>query len=131
MAQEQIWKGSTFTIERRKGKTPNAVIFRLTGPFTARDMYSTLTPIALRNLFESEPMPEDGAPALHIFDLKDVPYMDSLGIGTLVSHYVRCQAKGVRLIATGVSPHVRKLFNMTKVDTLIPMTGSVEEAYQI
>ena len=38
MTQVQIWKSSPFTIERKQGKAPGTVIFRLCGPFTARDM---------------------------------------------------------------------------------------------
>jgi hypothetical protein len=38
MAVAQVWKSSKFTIERNQGKTPGTVIFRLSGPFTARDM---------------------------------------------------------------------------------------------
>ena len=54
MATAQIWKSSKFTIERNQGKTPGTVIFRLTGPFTARDMHASLSPSALRNTFEAE-----------------------------------------------------------------------------
>jgi anti-anti-sigma factor len=54
--------------------------------------------------------------------------MDSAGIGMIVSHYVRCQDKGIRMIAAGVSPRVLQLFKITKVDTFIPMTATVEEA---
>jgi hypothetical protein len=66
MAVAQVWKSSKFTIERNQGKTPGTVIFRLSGPFTARDMYGALSPNALRNTFEAE----DGNDphALHILD---------------------------------------------------------------
>jgi anti-anti-sigma factor len=124
----QIWKGSAFNIERAKGKTPGTVIFRFSGPFTARDTFGSLTPIAVRNMFECELTPGDDTPLTNIFDLTGVPYMDSAGLGMLVSHYVRCHGKGVRLIAAGASPRVLQLFKMTKVDTFIPMTATVEEA---
>ena len=127
MIQAQIWKGSTFNIERKEGKNSGTVIFHLSGPFTARDMFGSLTPLALRNLFEFESMPAEQLPAVNIFDLTDVPYMDSAGIGMLVSHYVRCQAKGVRMIAAGVTPRVQQLFKITKVDSVIPMAATVEE----
>ena len=53
--QAQIWRGATFTIERTQNPVADTVIFRFSGPFTARDMYSSLTPLALRNIFESDP----------------------------------------------------------------------------
>jgi anti-anti-sigma factor len=125
MAIAQVWKSSKFTIERSQGKTPGTIIFRLSGPFTARDMYSSLSPIGLRNTFESE----EGTPhVLHILDLSDVPYIDSAGLGLIVSHYVRCQGRDVRLVLAGVNPRVIQLLEMTKVDGFLPRIGTVEEA---
>jgi anti-anti-sigma factor len=125
MAVAQVWKSTKFAIERSQGKTPGTIIFRLSGPFTARDMYAALSPDALRNTFESE---EKNDPhALHILDMAEVPYVDSAGLGLLVSHYVRCQSRGVRLVVAGVSPRVLQLFEMTKTDEFFPRIAKVEE----
>jgi anti-anti-sigma factor len=126
--QPQIWKGSPFTIERKEGKAPGTLIFRLTGPFTARDMYGSLAPDALGKMLDFQSPVDSRPPALNILDLTDVPYMDSSGLGIIVRHSVRCKSKGVRLLAAGVSPRVLELFKMTKVDDLFPMTATVEEA---
>ena len=126
MTVAQIWKSSKFTIERSQGKVPGTVIFRLSGPFTARDMYGSLSPSALRNTFESEM--EGEKHTLHILDLTEVPYMDSAGLGLIVSHYVRCQNRGVRLVAAGVSSRVLQLLEMTKVDKFFPRFATVEDA---
>ena len=48
----QVWKGTPFSIERKEGKASGTVIFRLCGPFTARDMYGSLTPAGLRNMLD-------------------------------------------------------------------------------
>jgi anti-anti-sigma factor len=125
MAVAQVWKSTKFTIERSQGKTRGTVIFRLSGPFTARDMYSSLSPSALRNTFESEDSDQD---ALHILDLTEVPYVDSAGLGLMVSHYVRCQDRGVRLVLAGVSPRVFQLLEMTKVEKFFPRVAALEEA---
>jgi anti-anti-sigma factor len=129
MATAQIWKSSKFAIERNQGKTPGTVIFRLTGPFTARDMHASLSPSALRSTFEPEE--EGGQDALHILDLTEVPYMDSAGLGMIVSHYVRCRGRGVRLVAVGVSSRVVQLLELTKVDKFFPRFDSVEEADRV
>jgi anti-anti-sigma factor len=121
----QLWKGSSFTIERKKGKAPGTVIFHFSGPFTARDMFGSLSPEAMHNLFESQ---SDEEPAISIFDLTDVPYMDSSGLGMIISQYVRCQAKGLRMVAAGVGPRVLEWFRLTKLDTFIPMDATVDEA---
>ncbi len=124
-------EGSDFNIERLEGKTPGTVIFRFRGSFTARDVYGTLTPEAVRNLFECELTQNDAPPITrNIFDLAGVTYMDSTGMGMLVSQYVRCRDKGVRMIAAGVSPRVLQLFKITKLDTIIPLAATVEDAEQ-
>jgi anti-anti-sigma factor len=127
-SQAQIWKGSPFTIERTEGKAPGTMIFRLCGPFTARDMYGSLTPAALSNMLDFQSTPSEQAPAVNIVDLTDVPYMDSTGLGMIVRHYVRCQGKGIRLIAAGMSPRVLDLFKLTKMDAVIPTAPTAEEA---
>jgi anti-anti-sigma factor len=128
MTQAQVWKATPFSIERRPGKDPSIVIFRLSGPFTARDMYGSLTPVALQKLFDFQSSPGEQSPLVNILDLTDVPYMDSSGLGILVTQFVHCQNRGIRMIAAKVSPRVLELFRMTKVDAIIPMTTTVEDA---
>ena len=123
-AQAQVWQGSTFTIERQQGPSPGAVTFRFIGPFTARDMYSALTPAALRSIFESDPPHQ--SPTANIFDLTEVPYMDSCGLGLIVGHFVRCQNRGVRFMAAGVKPRVMQLFQTTKTDHLFPISQTAD-----
>jgi anti-anti-sigma factor len=113
----EIWKSSRFAIERTENET-HATVFRFSGPFTARDMYSAMSPDAFRNIFES--VPSEWEPTAHIFDLTEVPYMDSMGLGALASHYVRCQNKGIRLSLTGVSPRVHELLRLTRMDSVLP-----------
>lgn len=126
--QAQLWKGSRLSIGRHQGKTPGTVIIRLSGHFTARDMYGSLTPLELRNMFESDAMPNHKPLTASIFDLTEVPYMDSAGLGMIVSHGVHCQGKGIRMIAAGLSPRVLELFKLTKVDSIIPTASTVDEA---
>jgi anti-anti-sigma factor len=131
MTVAQVRKSSKFTIERSQGKTPGTVVFRLSGPFTARDMHASLSPDLLRSTFEvGEESDPQALPVSrqHILDLTEVPYMDSAGLGLIVSHYVRCQSRVVRLVLAGVSPRVLQLFEMSKVDKFFPRVMTVEEA---
>jgi anti-anti-sigma factor len=114
----QIWKSSRFTIERVTTGTQGTVL-RFCGPFTARDMYSTLSPDAFRDILE--PLPGDEQTAVYIIDLTEVPYMDSHGLGILVRHYVRCQSRGIRMSITGVSLRVQELFRVTKMENVLPI----------
>ena len=128
MIRAQVWKATPFTIERKEGKAPGTVIFSFSGPFTARDMFGTLAPIALHNMLSFESTASEELPAVNILDLTEVPYMDSTGLGRIVSHHVHCRGKGVRMVVAGASPRVVELFRMTKVDSVIPMIATVEEA---
>ena len=49
----------------------------------------------------------------------------------IVSHYVRCEGRGVRLVLAGVSPRVVQLLEMTKVDGFFPRVGAIEEADRV
>jgi anti-sigma B factor antagonist len=105
------------TLDRKEGKSSDTKIFCLTGPLT------------LRNLFELQSELRGTPPTpLTIIDLAGVPYMDSAGMGLLMNQYVRCQTRGVKLIVSGANNRVMDLFKVTKVDTVLPLAASVEEA---
>ena len=124
--QAQIWKGSTFTIERTQ--IDGAVVFRFSGPFTARDMYATLSPAALGNIFNSDAKLPHPPATVNIFDLTEVPYMDSAGLGVLVNAHVSCVNRGRRLALAGPADRVRTLLAVTHVDRVLAVFPSLQEA---
>jgi anti-anti-sigma factor len=129
MTPAQISNRLPLTFEREEGETPGTVVFRFSGPFTARAVFECQSPDAVSQMFDLQLMPSAGAPAaVNIFDLTDVPYMDSSGLGIVVRHYVRCKDKGVGFMATGVGPRVLELFKLTKIDAVIPIIVTGEEA---
>jgi anti-anti-sigma factor len=129
MTQAQISNRVPLTFERKEGEAPGTVTFHFSGPFTARTVFECQSADAVSKMFDLQLMlPSGEAPAANIFDLTDVPYMDSSGLGMVIRHYVRCQDKGVRFIVTGVGPRVLELFKLTNVDAVIPMIAVVEEA---
>jgi anti-anti-sigma factor len=124
----QTWNSGPFSIERGQGKVPGTVILRLQGPFTMRDAYSNLPTMTLNKMFELEPAPGEEPPVKNILDLTQCTFMDSSGLGMIATHHVRCQKKGVRMIACGMCPRVQQVFKITRMDTVIPIAASVEEA---
>ena len=105
------------TLDRKEGKSSDTKIFCLTGPLT------------LRNLFDLQSELRGTPPStLTIIDLAGVPYMDSAGMGLLMNQYVRCQTRGKKLIVSGANNRVMDLFKITKVDTVLPLAASIEEA---
>jgi anti-sigma B factor antagonist len=60
----------------------------------------------------------NGATAV-VLDFTRLQYMNSGGIGLLVTVLVRAQRAGCRLVATGLSEHYRQIFSLTRLDEAI------------
>ena len=54
-----------------------------------------------------------------VLDFSKLDYMNSGGIGLLVTLLVRAQRGGGRLVATGLSDHYRQIFALTRLDEAI------------
>ena len=57
-----------------------------------------------------------------VLDFSRLDYMNSGGIGLLVTLLVRAQRAGGRLVATGLSEHYRQIFSLTRLDEAIEIT---------
>lgn len=60
----------------------------------------------------------EGADAV-ILNFTDLQYMNSGGIGLLVTILIRAQRSGQALRAYGLSEHYRQIFNLTRLDEAI------------
>ena len=58
-----------------------------------------------------------------VLDLKEVPMMDSSGLGAVVTLHVSARTRGCRLEVVNASKQIRDLFSMTNVLGLFEMTG--------
>ena len=54
-----------------------------------------------------------------LLDFSAMEYMNSGGIGVLVTMLVRCQRGGQRLLATGLDDHYRQILTLTRLDEAI------------
>ena len=104
------------SVEVHYGKLPGVRILRLAGPVT------------LQNFFSLQEVLKKIQASVTIFDLSEVPYMDSAGMGAIINYYVSAQRRGEKVIAAGTNYRVLELFKLTKVDALIPLTETVDEA---
>jgi anti-sigma B factor antagonist len=85
--------------------------------------------VTLRNLFHLQEHLRSGElPRAVILDLAGVPYMDSAGMGAIINYYVHCDHRGVKLIVAGVNHRVMELFKLTRVDKVLTLAASAEEA---
>ena len=64
------------------------------------------------------PASDAGAKAI-VLDFSGLDYMNSGGIGLLVTLLVRCQRAGQRLLADGVFDHYRQILALTRLDEAI------------
>ena len=55
-----------------------------------------------------------------VFDLRDVSFMDSTGIGFLIGRYKTFQKRGVPVYVANPTPSTDKILSMSGVYTLIP-----------
>jgi len=58
-----------------------------------------------------------------VLDLKEVPMMDSSGLGAVVTLHVSARTRGCRLEVVNASKQIRELFSMTNVLGLFEETG--------
>lgn len=62
-----------------------------------------------------------------LLDMHDVTFMDSTGLGVLVS-LLKMLGKDGALAVAGAQPSVRRLFELTRLDTVFRLTDSVGAA---
>lgn len=58
-----------------------------------------------------------------IIDLKEVPQVDSSGLGTIVGLYVSARTRGCKLEIANASQQIRQVFSMTNLLSLFEEAG--------
>jgi anti-sigma B factor antagonist len=93
-------------------------VLSLHGPLTLENVAPFLNAVRRENA------------ATVILDFSGVPYLDSSGLGSLVSAYTSCQKAGRRVALTGVNPRVLKVFEITRVEPVFLMFASLSDALE-
>lgn len=70
----------------------------------------------------------DRKPERILINLRDVPYMDSSGIASLVKMLSRTRKSGATLLLCAMNDRVRSLFEITRLDSVFSIFGTEEEA---
>ena len=70
----------------------------------------------------------DASPERIVYDFSELEYMNSSGIGLLVTLLVRANRQKQRLLAYGLTDHYRQIFQLTRLDEAIAIHGSESEA---
>jgi anti-sigma B factor antagonist len=92
-------------------------VLELKGPLTA----------ANAAVFQNAMRREEPAEIV-VIDFSEVPYIDSSGLGTLLTAYVTRQKSGRRMVLSGINSRVRKLFEVTRTGGLFLIFSTPEEA---
>ena len=93
-----------------------AKIFKISGALT------------IQTLFDFQQMIREETAKPIIVDISQVPYMDSAGLGCIVSAYTSCQRNQRAFGITGLTERIKTLFTVTHVDGLLPCFDSLEAA---
>lgn len=107
-----------------------------TGTFTVRDaadgvrvveVEGDVTPATEASLMGAFARASDGARAV-VLDFTRLDYMNSGGIGLLVTLLVRAQRDRLPLHACGLSEHYRQILSLTRLDEAIAIHDSEQDA---
>jgi anti-anti-sigma factor len=103
-------------IQRTAGSASDVTILTLSGPLTMATLFDFQTAVRQPDLKNT------------IIDFSGVPYMDSAGLGIVLSHWAHTQRVGVKFAAVGISERVLVLLEMTGVAKLLPCFATAAEA---
>lgn len=103
-------------VRREFGATGSTSILRLYGPLSLATQH-----VLVENLREIGNVDT-------VIDVSDVPYIDSGGLGTILSHWAHTKKTGHKFALTGCSPRIDMLLEITKVNTVLPIFATAEEA---
>ncbi len=93
-----------------------ARVIKLTGPLT------------LKTLFDFQQISRTETLRPVIVDISSVPYIDSAGLGSVISLFASCQRTNRGFGIIGLSERIRTLFEVTHCDGLLPCFESLEAA---
>src|SRR5215217_3991856 len=92
------------------------------------DVQGELTAFAESVLMDAYNQASDGQIRAIILNFEDLEYMNSSGIGLLVTLLIRINREKQRLLTYGLSDHYRSIFQITRLDDAIAIHDSEEEA---
>ena len=70
------------------------------------------------------------SPKRLVIDLSGVSYIDSSGVGTLVEIFRRVNRGKGKMFLVGMTPTVRSVFEITKLDQFFPIFATEQEALE-
>lgn len=63
----------------------------------------------------------------YVIEMSNVTYIDSAGLGAVVSLLKEARNLKKELVLVGLQPRVRKIFEMTKLDKIVKIVDTIDE----
>jgi anti-sigma B factor antagonist len=92
------------------------------------DVKGELTAFAESVLMQAYTQASDGRVRAIVLNFEGLEYMNSSGIGLLVTLLIRVNREKQRLLTYGLTEHYRNIFQITRLDDAISIYESEEEA---
>ena len=109
-------RDDNLTIDELPAGAQGDAVWRLTGP------------LVITSFFEFQERARADKSKTLALDFSGVPYIDSTGIGALMTIYVNRQKDGRRLLLVAVPPRVRAALQITKVEQFFSFSDSLPTA---
>jgi anti-anti-sigma factor len=104
------------TVNVTPGAHKGERVIKVNGPLTMTSL------LGFQNVVRAEKAPTV------ILDLSQVPYIDSTGLGSVVNAHISCINSGRHLAIIGVSERVRTLFRLARLERVLAIFPTLEEA---
>jgi anti-sigma B factor antagonist len=105
-----------------------ATVRRASPYANAIDIQGEITSLTEKTLSEAYAQAVEGNFRTVIFNFSGLEYMNSFGIGMLVTLLIRARREGKNIVGYGLSEHYRKIFEITRLDQVIPIYSTEEIA---
>jgi anti-sigma B factor antagonist len=119
---------------KRRENMPQAQVTmdvrRVNNDASVIDIQGELTAFAEEVLMDAYNQASDGKVRAIILNFEGLEYMNSSGIGLLVTLLIRVNREKQRLLTYGLSEHYRSIFQITRLDDAIGIHDSEEEAIE-
>jgi anti-sigma B factor antagonist len=106
----------------------NAVARRLSPFVCVVDIQGEISSFSEKALTDAYEQAAGGHTRSVLFNFTGLTYMNSLGIGMLVMLLVRARREGKKILGFGLNEHYRNIFQITRLDTAIPIYFNEETA---
>jgi anti-sigma B factor antagonist len=92
------------------------------------DVRGEVTAAAESALMDSYARATQGGAHMILLNFSELEYMNSSGIGLLVTLLIRANRQGQKIAAFGLSPHYKDIFELTRLDEAIHIYDTEEAA---